>query len=223
MKRLFDLLVAAIGLLVLAPLLLALAVWIKLDSPGPVFYRGERIARGGGTFRIFKFRSMVVHADQSGVASTGSDDRRVTPSGQFIRRFKLDEFAQLLNVLAGQMSLVGPRPEVTRYLPLYTAEFAEILRARPGITDWASIWNNDEGAVLAGYPDPDRAFEELIQPTKLRLQLRYVREHSFLTDVGILLGTVRLLADRQYYPVALRDTPRLSPRACPDDSSPTTP
>lgn len=178
-----------------------------------MFYRGERIARGGGTFRVFKFRSMVVHADQSGVASTGSDDRRVTPSGQFIRRFKLDEFAQLLNVLAGQMSLVGPRPEVTRYLPLYTAEFAEILSARPGITDWASIWNNNEGAVLAGYPDPDRAFEELIQPTKLRLQLRYVREHSFLTDVGILLGTVRLLADRQYYPVALRDTPRLIPRA----------
>ena len=213
MKRVFDMLVAAIGLVWLAPLLLALAVWIKLDSPGPVFYRGERIARGGRTFRIFKFRSMVVHADQSGVASTGSDDQRITPSGQFIRRFKFDEFAQLLNVLAGDMSLVGPRPEVTRYLPLYTAEFAEILRARPGITDWASIWNHNEGAVLAGYPDPDRAFEQLIQPTKLRLQLRYVRERSFLIDVGILLATLRLLADRQYYPVALRDTPRLSPRA----------
>ncbi len=213
MKRLFDLLVAATGLVVLAPLLLALAVWIKRDSPGPVFYRGERIARGGGTFRIFKFRSMVVHADQSGVSSTGADDRRVTPSGRFIRRLKLDEFAQLLNVLAGEMSLVGPRPEVLQYLPMYRGEYTEILSARPGITDWASIWNNDEGAVLAGYPDPDRAFEELIQPTKLRLQLRYVREHSFLTDVGILLGTVRLLADRQYYPVALRDTPRLTPRA----------
>ena len=212
-KRLFDLLVAATNLVVLAPLLLALAVWIKLDSPGPVFYRGERIARGGGTFRIFKFRSMVVHADQSGVSSTSADDRRVTPSGRFIRRLKLDEFAQLLNVLAGEMSLVGPRPEVLQYLPMYKGEYAEILSARPGITDWASIWNNDEGAVLAGYPDPDRAFEELIQPTKLRLQLRYVREHSFLTDVGILLGTVRLLADRQYYPVALRDTPRLIPRA----------
>ncbi len=213
MKRLFDLLVAATGLVVLAPLLLALAVWIKLDSPGPVFYRGERIARGGGTFRIFKFRSMVVNADQSGVSSTSAADRRVTPSGRFIRRLKLDEIAQLLNVLAGEMSLVGPRPEVLQYLPMYRGEYAEILSARPGITDWASIWNNDEGAVLAGYPDPDRAFEELIQPTKLHLQLRYVREHSFLTDVGILLGTVRLLADRQYYPVALRDTPRLTPRA----------
>ena len=217
MKRAFDLLVATIGLVVLAPLFFWMAVWIKIDSSGPVFYRGERIARGGsngsGTFRIFKFRSMVVNADKSGVSSTGAGDRRVTLSGQFIRRFKCDELAQLLNVLAGDMSLVGPRPEVTRYLPLFTGEFAEILQVRPGITDWASIWNNDEASVLAGYPDSDRAFEELIQPTKLRLQLRYVREHSFLTDVGILLGTVRLLVDRQYYPVALRGTPRLSPRA----------
>jgi lipopolysaccharide/colanic/teichoic acid biosynthesis glycosyltransferase len=147
------------------------------------------------------------------VSSTGADDRRVTPSGQFIRRFKLDEFAQLLNVLAGEMSLVGPRPEVMRYLPMYTGEYAGILDARPGITDWASIWNNDEGAVLAGHPDADLAYERLIQPTKLRLQLRYVRERTFWIDLGLLFATVRSLIDGNYYPAALRHTPRLTPRA----------
>lgn len=227
MKRLFDLLGAAIGLVAFSPLFVVMAVWIKIDSPGPIFYRGERIARGGrngsGTFRIFKFRSMVVNADKTGVSSTGAGDRRITPSGRFIRRFKFDEFAQLLNVLAGDMSLVGPRPEVTRYLPLYTGQFAEILQVRPGITDWASIWNNDEGSVLAGHPDPDRAFEELIQPTKFRLQLHYVRERTFLTDLKILFATIRTLFDRSYCPHALRGTPRLTPRAWPDDSPLSTP
>jgi lipopolysaccharide/colanic/teichoic acid biosynthesis glycosyltransferase len=208
----FDLLVAAIGLVVLSPLFLLMTVWIRVDSPGPVFYRGERIARGGGTFRIFKFRSMVVNAEKSGQLSTSNDDARVTASGRFIRRFKLDEFAQLLNVFVGDMSLVGPRPEVLKYSAKYTGELAQVLDARPGITDWASIWNNDEGAVLAGYPDADRAFEEMIQPTKLRLQLRYVRERSFVTDLRILLYTVRTLLDRDYYPPELRDTPRLTRR-----------
>lgn len=209
-KRLFDFVMATAGLIVLSPVFLALAVWIKRDSPGPVFYRGVRGARRGGSFRIFKFRSMVVNAEKTGQLSTSNDDARVTASGRFIRRFKLDEFAQLLNVFTGDMSLVGPRPEVLKYTALYTGELAQILDARPGITDWASIWNNDEGAVLAGYPDADRAYEELIQPTKLRLQLRYVRERSFVTDLRILMYTVRTLLDRNYYPPELRDTPRLT-------------
>jgi len=212
-KRLFDFTAATIGLIVLSPLFLILSLWIKRDSPGPVFYRGVRGARGGGSFRIFKFRSMVQNADTSGQASSGSDDTRVTPSGRFIRSFKFDEFAQLISVFLGDMSLVGPRPEVLKYTEKYSGEFREILNARPGITDWASIWNNDEGAVLAGYPDADLAYEQLIRPTKLHLQLRYVRARTFWGDVKILFATAWLLVDRDYYPKELHDTPRLTKRA----------
>ncbi|MCX5766097.1 MAG: sugar transferase [Gemmatimonadetes bacterium] len=212
MKRTFDLAAAALGLIVLSPLFLLLALWIKRDSPGPVFYRGVRGARGGGSFRIFKFRSMVQNADKTGQSSSGSDDARVTPSGHFIRRFKFDEFAQLINVFLGDMSLVGPRPEVLKYTENYTGEFREILTARPGITDWASIWNNDEGAVLAGYPDADLAYEQLIQPTKLQLQLRYVRHRTFGGDIKILFSTVWVLVNRDFYPRELQSTPRLKKR-----------
>ena len=212
-KRIFDFAIATSGLIVLSPLFLLLAIWIKRDSPGPVFYRGVRGARGGGSFRIFKFRSMVQNAETPGQLSTSNADARVTASGRFIRRFKFDEFAQLINVFLGDMSLVGPRPEVLKYADKYTGEFRQVLDVRPGITDWASIWNNDEGAVLAGYPDADLAFEELIQPTKLQLQLRYVRTRTFLSDLKILVATIWLLVDRDYYPQELHDTPRLTKRA----------
>ena len=210
-KRAFDLLVSGIALLLASPLLALVAVWTKLDSRGPVFYRGERAGRGNAPFRIFKFRSMVMNADRIGGASTSGDDPRVTRSGRFIRRYKLDELAQLLNVLNGDMSLVGPRPEVLKYTSRYSGEVLEILSVRPGITDWASIWNSDEGGVLAGAADPDKAFEVLIQPTKLQLQLRYVRTRSFPADVWILICTALRLAVPAFYPAELADIPRLKP------------
>src|SRR5687767_14630392 len=167
LKRLFDIAASALGLIVVSPLLIAVAVWVKLDSPGPVFYRGVRGGRHNKPFRIFKFRSMVVNAEKIGASSTSSGDARITRSGRFIRRYKIDELSQLLNVLFGDMSFVGPRPEVLSYTSKYEGEFLEILSVRPGITDWASIWNADEGSVLAGAPDADRAYEVIIQPTKL--------------------------------------------------------
>lgn len=211
MKRVFDLVVAVSVLLLTSPILLLLALWIKLDSSGPVFYRGLRIARGGGSFRIFKFRSMVVHPEGAGPLSTSGSDARITRSGRVIRRFKLDELAQLINVVIGDMSLVGPRPEVLKYLPMYCGPYTRVLEVRPGITDWASIWNRDEGAVLAGHPDPDRAYEQLIQPTKLALQLKYVQERSTVVDLEILVATVHALFNSRYCPNALRDVPPLLP------------
>lgn len=213
LKRFFDIVVSAAALLVFSPLLIVIAIWVKLDSPGPVFYRGERGGRMNRPFRIFKFRSMVMNADKIGGSSTSGHDARVTKSGRFIRRHKIDELSQLLNVLSGDMSLVGPRPEVLAYTNIYQGEFGEILSVRPGITDWASIWNADEGGVLAGAADPDRAYEILIQPTKMELQLRYVRERSFWTDILIIIYTLRRLLDPEFVPAQLAGIPRLQPGA----------
>lgn len=213
MKRLFDVIASTIALVVFSPLLIAVAIWVKLDSPGPVFYRGQRSGKGNKPFGIFKFRSMVMNADKVGGSSTSGEDPRVTRSGRFIRRYKIDELSQLLNVLAGDMSLVGPRPEVLSYTNTYKGELLEIFTIRPGITDWASIWNADEGGVLAGAKDPDRAYEILIQPTKLQLQLRYVRSRSFWADLKIIFYTVWRLANPGFYPKELHDVPRLEPGA----------
>ena len=207
MKRLFDVMASLAGLIVLSPLLLAVALWIKLDSPGPVFYRGKRAGRGGKPFEIFKFRSMVVNADRIGGPSTSDDDARVTRSGRFIRRCKLDEFSQLLNVLRGDMSLVGPRPEVVDKAAELQGEYARILAVRPGITDWASIWNSDEGGVLAGAPDPDDAYEKVIRPTKLRLQLHYLGTRTFFGDLKIILFTALRIVRRNWTPNELRGYP----------------
>lgn len=211
MKRLFDVVCSAAGLLVFSPLLISVAIWVKLDSPGPVFYRGQRGGRGNTPFGIFKFRSMVMNADKIGGSSTSGEDPRVTKSGRFIRRYKIDELSQLINVLKGDMSLVGPRPEILSYTSKYEGEFREILTVRPGITDWASIWNADEGGVLAGARDPDRAYEILIQPTKLQLQLRYVREHTFWTDLKIIFYTGRRILDADFHPRELASVPALRP------------
>lgn len=210
-KRLVDIAASALGLIVFSPILTAVAIWVKLDSRGPVFYRGQRSGRGNKPFGIYKFRSMVTHADKIGGASTAGDDPRVTRSGRFIRRFKIDELSQLINVLVGDMSLVGPRPEVMKYTNAYSGELLEILAVRPGITDWASIWNADEGGVLAGAKDADRAFEVLIQPTKLQLQLRYVRTMNVITDLKIIFYTMRRIIDADFYPTELADVPRLQP------------
>jgi lipopolysaccharide/colanic/teichoic acid biosynthesis glycosyltransferase len=189
MKRFFDILCSLAGLLILSPVLLSIAVKIMAEDGRPVFYRGERVGLDGRIFRIFKFRTMVLDAEKVGGPSTSGDDPRITETGNLLRKFKLDELPQLINVLIGDMSIVGPRPEVKRYTDLYTAEEKAILSVRPGITDWASIWNSDEGAILAGAKDPDKAYEELIRPTKLKMQLRYVRQRSFLTDLKIIFLT----------------------------------
>ena len=189
-KRIFDIVCSAGGILVLSPLLLWISWRIKREDSGPIFYRGERVGLHGRIFRIYKFRTMVIDAEKLGGSSTSDDDPRITKIGKTLRKYKLDELPQLFNVLTGEMSLVGPRPEIKRYTDLYTEEQKAIFTVRPGITDWASLWNSDEGAILAGAEDPDKAFEELIQPTKLKLQLKYVRERSFWVDLKIICLTI---------------------------------
>jgi lipopolysaccharide/colanic/teichoic acid biosynthesis glycosyltransferase len=189
LKRAFDFAVALAALIAVSPVLLVVAAIIKLTSPGPVFYRGVRIGRYGVPFRMFKFRTMVVNAEKLGGSATAEDDPRITPIGRFIRRNKLDELPQFLNVFVGHMSLVGPRPEVKKYVDMYTDEEKAILTLRPGITDWASIWNSNEAAVLEGSSDPEKTYEELIRPTKLALQLFYARNHSLDVDIKILCHT----------------------------------
>ena len=200
LKRLFDLIAAILGLIVTTPLLISIIIWIKKDSSGPIFYRGLRVGKNGNEFRIFKFRSMIVDADKSGVTSTSSEDRRITSSGHFIRKWKLDELAQLINVVKGDMSLVGPRPEVKAFTDLYSGDELNILSLRPGITDWASIWNSDEGGVLEGAFDPDAVYLKVIRPVKLELQLHYYHNQSFLNDIKILFHTVYRVFDSSFVP-----------------------
>lgn len=194
MKRLFDIFASLCGLILLSPLLIVISRLIRKSDHGPVFYRGERIGRNGKAFKIFKFRTMVVNAEKTGGSSTADDDTRITRIGQRIRKHKLDELPQLINVLKGEMSLVGPRPEVKHYVDMFTPEERAMLSVRPGITDWASLWNPDEGALLAGSPDPEWTYMEKIRPEKLRLQLKYVRERSFLTDLKIIVLTIKAVA-----------------------------
>ncbi len=208
-KRLLDIAFSLLLLLALSPLLAIIALAVRLTSPGPVFYRGERVGKGGRAFRMLKFRTMVSNADQIGGPSTASDDARITRVGAVLRRLKFDELPQFINVLKGDMSFVGPRPEVRRYTDMYSEEEKVILSLRPGITDWASIWNSDEGAVLAGHQDPDAAYEELIRPTKLSLQLRYARESSLAVDSKIVFATVAKLVSGSWQPRELADCPRL--------------
>lgn len=207
-KRVLDIAAATLGLLVLSPLFAAIAVAIACGSKGPVFYRGARIGRHGVPFRMLKFRTMVVDADQKGGPSTPAEDPRVTREGRLLRRYKLDELPQLVNVLAGDMSLVGPRPEVPQYVALYTPEERHILSVRPGLTDFASLWNIDEGALLAGSPDPERTYLEEIRPTKLRLQLEYVRRQSTETDLAILWATACAVLSRRPPKLPIPDASR---------------
>ena len=202
-KRFFDLLISITGLVLLAPLLMAVAALIKLSDRGPVFYRGVRVGRYGRTFRIIKFRTMRVDAEKIGGASTAADDPRITRIGRWLRASKLDELPELANVVLGDMSLVGPRPEVERYVRLMSPTERTILTVPPGLTDWATLWNRDEGAVLAGAADPEQTYLETIRPEKIRLQLDYVRRRSFWVDVGILVQTAAAIVLRTK-PEALR-------------------
>ena len=192
-KRAFDLVVSASGLILLSPLLLVLALLIKLGSRGGIFYRGLRAGRFGRPFRIFKFRTMVVNADKIGGPSTSADDPRITRIGAFLRRYKMDELPQMINVEKGDMSLVGPRPEVLEEVSLYNEEEKRLLDVRPGVTDWASIRFRNEGEILRGSADPHQAYREKIRPEKIRLGLEYVQKHSFLTDCRIIFDTLKVI------------------------------
>jgi lipopolysaccharide/colanic/teichoic acid biosynthesis glycosyltransferase len=188
-KRLFDIIVSFWGLLVCTPLLLLIACLLKFDSRGPVLYRGPRVGRRGQPFFILKFRSMVVDADKRGASSTAQDDPRITAVGRFLRRFKLDELPQLLNVLLGEMSFVGPRPQVKWAVDLYTERERDLLSVRPGITDYASLYFRNEGEILAGSTDPDGDYLKIIAPKKIELGLYYVRSHNLAVDIKIILAT----------------------------------
>jgi lipopolysaccharide/colanic/teichoic acid biosynthesis glycosyltransferase len=196
LKRAMDGGASLLGLLLLWPFLLGIALAIKLDSPGPAFYRGLRAGKQGRPFHIFKFRTMVQDADTMGGPSTPEDDPRITRTGAFLRKYKLDELPQLINVLFGDMSLVGPRPEVFSETLRYTPTERRLLDVRPGITDWASIKFRNEGEILRGFADPHKAYAELIRPEKIRLGLEYVENQSFWTDCRILILTLAALLPR---------------------------
>ena len=189
MKRLFDIVASGLGLIVLSPLFLILAIWIKLDSKGPVFYRQVRVGWHNKDFRIFKFRSMRVGSDKGSLVTIGGHDPRVTRSGYFIRKFKFDELPQLINVLIGDMSLVGPRPEVRHYVDYWTPEQMHVLDVRPGITDPASIKFRNENELMEQAEDPEKYYIEVIMQEKLKLYLEYVNNHSFFGDIGLIFKT----------------------------------
>lgn len=196
MKRAFDFTVALAGLLLASPLLLAVMVAIWLQDFRSPFYIAPRAARGGGTFRMVKFRSMIVGADKTGVNSTSANDRRITPIGAIVRAYKIDEVLQLWNVFKGDMSLVGPRPQVLADVGLYTSEEKRLLTVRPGITDPASIVFSDEGDILRGDPDPDLLYNQIIRPWKSRLALLYIDRRSLADDIRLILLTAIAILSR---------------------------
>lgn len=190
MKRVFDIVASGLGLVVLSPLFAVLAVWIKCDSKGPVFYRQVRVGRGNKDFRIYKFRSMRQGADKKGLITVGGRDPRVTRSGYYIRKYKLDEFPQLINVFVGDMSLVGPRPEVRKYVDMYTPEQMRVLDVRPGITSLASLRYRNENELLAQADDPDRCYVEKVMPDKIAIDLEYVANAGLWTDIKLIFATI---------------------------------
>ncbi len=191
MIRFFDILFSLLGLLLLSPLFVVLALLIVLESKGGVFYRQSRVGKDGREFRIFKFRSMRTGSDAKGLLTVGENDRRITKVGHFIRRYKLDELAQLINVLLGDMSLVGPRPEVKKYVQLYTPEQRKVLEVKPGITDYASIEYRNENEILAQSENPEKTYIEEIMPHKIELNMRYIKHPGLLAYFKILGLTVR--------------------------------
>jgi lipopolysaccharide/colanic/teichoic acid biosynthesis glycosyltransferase len=193
-KRAFDLFFSLLGALLLVPLFLLISIWIKLDSAGPIFFRQVRVGRSGKPFRIFKFRTMCLDAETKGRQITVGKDPRITQSGGFLRQYKLDELPQLLNVITGEMSLVGPRPEVPRYVALYPAAVRDmILSVPPGITDYASLEYKDENSILGEAEDPDKAYIEEIMPVKIGYYLRYVAERSLWGDFKLIMATFKEL------------------------------
>lgn len=190
LKRLMDIAISGCALAVLWPVLLLIALAIKIDDPGPVFYRQVRVGRYGRTFRIYKFRTMVVDADKKGLAITVGCDNRITRMGAFLRKTKLDELAQLINVFVGEMSFVGPRPEVPKYVDMYTPYQRQVLLVRPGITDYASIAYRNENDLLADSDDPERMYIDKIMPDKIELNMKYLREISPIADIRLIVSTI---------------------------------
>lgn len=190
MIRLLDLIFSVIGLIILSPLFLLVMLWIVIDSRGPVFYRQVRVGRNGIDFRLFKFRSMRVNADKAGLLTVGGRDNRITNAGYYLRKFKIDELPQLLNVLKGEMSLVGPRPEVRKYVDLYTPDQQKVLQVRPGITDMASIAYKNENELLAKSADPEKTYIEEVMPEKLKLNMVYIDDPSLINYLKIIFKTI---------------------------------
>lgn len=193
MKRLFDIVASGCGLLILSPIFIILAIWIKLDSKGPVFYRQVRVGFHNKDFRIFKFRSMRVGADKGSLVTIGGHDPRVTRSGYFIRKYKLDEFPQLINVFIGEMSLVGPRPEVRHYVDNWTTEQMHVLDVRPGITDPASIKFRNENELMEKAEDPENYYINVIMQEKIKLYLDYVQIANFWYDIKLIFKTFMVI------------------------------
>ena len=196
-KRLIDILLSSIGLIAASPVLLPVMFLVWREDRHSPFYIAPRVGRNGHPFAMVKMRSMVINADRSGASSTSNDDQRITPVGRFIRRYKLDELTQLWNVLNGDMSLVGPRPQVQAGVDVYTARERELLNVRPGITDFASIVFADEGAILDGLPDPDASYDQLIRPGKSALGLFYVAHPSVWTDMQLIRLTLLTIVSRE--------------------------
>jgi lipopolysaccharide/colanic/teichoic acid biosynthesis glycosyltransferase len=190
MKRMFDILISSIGVLLLAPFLILIAIWVKLDSKGPVLYIQERVGKDGRMFPLLKFRTMHVNSDRLTPITVGKRDPRVTRAGSFLRKWKLDELPQLINVVKGDMSLVGPRPELKKFVDLYTETQRKVLSVRPGLTDYASIEFRHESEMLEGKDDPVEYYVKEILPAKLALNLKYVERQSLLRDIAIIFKTV---------------------------------
>lgn len=189
MKRLFDILSASVVLLLFSPLLLLIACIIQFGSKGGILYRQERVGKNGKIFRLYKFRTMRPNSDKGSLITIGGRDQRITKEGYFLRKYKLDELPQLINILKGEMSVVGPRPEVKKYVDLYTETQRKVLDVKPGLTDWASISYIDENEILGKSPNPEKTYIEEIMPAKLALNLKYIEEISLLTDLKIIFLT----------------------------------
>ena len=190
LKRIFDIISSLFGLILLSPFIIIIAILIKLDSKGPIFFKQVRVTKNGREFKIFKYRTMKIGSDKYSQITVGKDSR-ITKIGDFLRKYKLDEIPQLINVLIGDMSLVGPRPEVPKYVALYTEEQREILKVRAGITDYASIEFSNENDILANETDPEKAYIEKIMPRKIGLNKKYLSEISVMTDIKIILLTIK--------------------------------
>ena len=189
MKRIFDLLFSFLGLVILSPFLLVIAILIVIDSKGDIFYLQQRVGKDNKDFNIFKFRTMRPNSDKQGLLTVGAKDSRITKIGVFLRKYKIDELPQLINVLIGNMSFVGPRPEVRKYVDLYNSEQKKVLTVKPGITDYASIKYSNENELLAKSENPEKTYIEEIMPAKLELNLKYIKEASLLTDIKIIFKT----------------------------------
>lgn len=190
LKRLFDIVCSTLGLLLLLPFFLILGFLIIIDSRGGVFYKQVRVGKNGNDFYLYKFRSMKTDSDKKGLLTVGGNDSRITKVGYYIRKYKLDELPQLINVFLGSMSLVGPRPEVRKYVNLYNAEQKKVLSAKPGITDYASIEFSNENEILGNVPNPEEVYINEIMPAKLKLNMKYIAEQGIVTDIKIILKTI---------------------------------